>query len=45
MSTAKLWKSDDELFALVPRELFSCVVGDVMDKLNHARLLRFRARW
>ncbi len=30
----KLWKSDDELFALVERELFTCVVGDVMDKMD-----------
>ena len=30
----KLWKSDDELFALVQRELFTGVVGDVMDKLD-----------
>jgi len=29
-----LWKNDDELFALVRRELFTCVVGDVMDKLQ-----------
>jgi regulator of RNase E activity RraA len=28
------WKNDDELFALVRRELFTCVVGDVMDKLQ-----------
>src|SRR5579862_5629161 len=34
MSTPKLWKSDDELFAIVQRELFTCVVGDVMDKLE-----------
>lgn len=34
MSTAKLWKSDDELFALVQHELFTCVVGDVMDKME-----------
>lgn len=32
--TSKLWNTDDELFALVQRELFTCVVGDVMDKLN-----------
>jgi regulator of RNase E activity RraA len=32
--TSKLWKSDEELFALVQRELFTCVVGDVMDKLD-----------
>ena len=30
----KLWKSDDDLFALVQRELFTSVVGDVMDKLD-----------
>jgi regulator of RNase E activity RraA len=29
-----LWKSDDELFAVAQRELFTCVVGDVMDKLG-----------
>ncbi|MGA8102149.1 MAG: RraA family protein [Candidatus Acidiferrales bacterium] len=34
MSTNKLWKSDDELFSIVQRELFTCVVGDVMDKLD-----------
>src|ERR1700685_3669637 len=31
---SKLWQSDDELFATVQRELFTCVVGDVMDKLD-----------
>ncbi len=30
----KLWKNDDELFSLIRRELFTCVVGDVMDKLE-----------
>jgi regulator of RNase E activity RraA len=30
----KLWKSDDQLFTLAQRELFTCVVGDVMDKLG-----------
>jgi regulator of RNase E activity RraA len=30
----KPWKSDDELFALAQRELFTCVVGDVMDKME-----------
>src|SRR5208283_6196068 len=34
MSAAKFWKSDDELFGIVQRELFTCVVGDVMDKLD-----------
>jgi regulator of RNase E activity RraA len=30
----KLWSTDEELFAIIRRELFSCVVGDVMDKLD-----------
>jgi regulator of RNase E activity RraA len=30
----KPWTSDDELFALIERELFTCVVGDAMDKLG-----------
>jgi regulator of RNase E activity RraA len=34
MSTTKLWKTDDELFALIQRELFTCVVGDVMDRID-----------
>ena len=34
MSTTKLWKSDDELFSIIQRELFTCVVGDVMDKVD-----------
>jgi regulator of RNase E activity RraA len=29
-----LWKFDDELFQLAQRELFTCVVGDVMDKMG-----------
>lgn len=29
-----LWKSDEELFALSKQELFTSVVGDVMDKLK-----------
>jgi len=32
-----LWKDDDELFGLVRRELFSAVVGDVMDALGLRR--------
>ena len=28
------WRADDELFALARRELFTAVVGDVMDKLG-----------
>lgn len=30
----ELWRSDQELFALARRELFSAVVGDVMDQLG-----------
>ena len=30
----KLWKSDEELFALAKQELFTAVVGDVMDKMG-----------
>jgi regulator of RNase E activity RraA len=29
-----LWSNDDELFAIAQRELFTCVVGDVMDTLR-----------
>lgn len=32
-----LWSNDDELFALARRELFTAVVGDVMDKLKLRR--------
>src|ERR1700722_9185919 len=28
------WNSDEELFALAERELFSCVVGDVMERMH-----------
>jgi regulator of RNase E activity RraA len=34
MSTTKFWKSDDELFSLIQHELFTCVVGDVMDRVD-----------
>ncbi|MBL8205568.1 MAG: RraA family protein [Blastocatellia bacterium] len=30
----KLWNSDEELFALAKQELFTAVVGDVMDKMG-----------
>jgi regulator of RNase E activity RraA len=30
----KLWQSDDELFSLAKKELFTAVVGDVMDKMG-----------
>ncbi|MDX2138225.1 MAG: RraA family protein [Chloroflexota bacterium] len=32
-----IWNTDDELFALAKRELFTAVVGDVMDKLGATR--------
>jgi regulator of RNase E activity RraA len=35
--TEKYWKSDEELFALIRRELFTAVVGDVMDKIGLQR--------
>jgi regulator of RNase E activity RraA len=31
------WKNDDELFRIIKQELFSAVVGDVMDKQGHLR--------
>jgi regulator of RNase E activity RraA len=30
----KPWNSDEELFTLAQRELFTCVVGDVMDRMH-----------
>ncbi|MHB8391448.1 MAG: RraA family protein [Acidobacteriaceae bacterium] len=30
----RLWNSDEELLAIVERELFTCVVGDVMDRMQ-----------
>ena len=33
-ATMKLWSSDEELFDLVRRELFTAVAGDVMDKIG-----------
>ena len=32
-----IWKTDDELFAIARQELFTAVVGDVMDKLGLQR--------
>ena len=32
--SAKLYADDQELFGLMKSELFSCVIGDVMDKMN-----------
>jgi regulator of RNase E activity RraA len=34
MTTMNLWHNDEELFALIRKELFTCVVGDVMDKMG-----------
>jgi len=31
------WKNDDELFRIIKQELFSAVVGDVMDKQGYLR--------
>jgi len=36
-SRKKLWRDDDELFVLARRELFTAVVGDIMDKLGFQR--------
>ena len=30
----RLWHSDEELFSLAEKQLFTCVVGDVLDKQN-----------
>jgi regulator of RNase E activity RraA len=30
----QLWQSDEELFSLAEKELFTCVVGDALDKQN-----------
>lgn len=30
----RLWQSDEELFEIAERELFTCVVGDVMDQMQ-----------
>ncbi len=32
--TVRLWKGDEELFSVVRQELFTSVVGDVMDKMG-----------
>jgi regulator of RNase E activity RraA len=31
----KLWNTDDELFELMRAELFTAVVGDIMDKMGY----------
>jgi len=30
-----MWKSDKELFELAKKELFTALVGDILDKLGH----------
>jgi len=30
----RAWRTDEEMFSLIRRELFTCVVGDVMDKMG-----------
>jgi regulator of RNase E activity RraA len=35
--TRKYWQSEEELFGLIRRELFTAVVGDVMDKIGLQR--------
>lgn len=37
MNTHFLWSNDEELFALVRKELYTAVVGDIMDKLGLQR--------
>ena len=32
--TMKPWQTDEELFSTIRQELFTCVVGDVMDKMG-----------
>src|SRR5215212_5898368 len=39
--TQPTWQSDEELFAIARRELFTAVVGDVMDKLGLQRQFLF----
>jgi hypothetical protein len=38
----KAWRTDEELFGIVKKELFTCVPGDLMDKmrLQHQFFLR-----
>ena len=28
------WKDDNELFAMMKKELYSAVIGDILDKMN-----------
>jgi regulator of RNase E activity RraA len=34
MTIMNLWHNDEELFSLIRKELFTCVAGDVMDKMG-----------
>lgn len=31
----KIWNDDSELFQLIKNELYTAVIGDIMDKLNY----------
>mgnify|MGYP001238938052 CR=1 FL=1 len=33
----KEWKDDKDLFALIKEELYTAVVGDIMDKMGYTR--------
>lgn len=33
----KEWKDDKALFALIKEELYTAVVGDIMDKMGYTR--------
>lgn len=37
MKNRKKWKNDEELFSLMRKELFSAVIGDVMDKKGYVK--------
>ena len=34
-SSEKLWQTDSELFAIIREELYTAVIGDIMDKLGY----------
>lgn len=33
-TSVKLWRNDDDLFKIIKKELYSAVVGDIMDKMG-----------
>src|SRR5690606_29615740 len=37
----KFWNNDDELFSIIRKELFTAVVGDIMDKLGFCHQFLF----